>query len=1178
LSDITLDLNSGGEVYDVAFDDSRNLYIIVGDFTSVQGQSRKNLAILDGTTLQCTNEAPITSMNGVIRTIEFAKFQNQSQYTRYLYIGGSFTSINGVSSQRTYMARLKYTTGIMNSTSYAVSSWDVSNNFENWGNGGFYGVNDLLLKSDTLIAVGDFIFYNDVPSYASQYLAAFKIEMNGNALSQFQENLFPNHPWSASNSCYNLTMGHWSIRNIRNEFYITGYAKFDANGNPTGCIQYCGNERRFHDLEVHESSGDTIIFGYKQYAGGSGIHAYDINGSVLNAPFGCSGESIPIILTGAGYGFIESYNDNVYYAGESSIDVFECTSTAPVSANHSFTPNFDWDGSPDQDFWTPQKIKRIRNKLFVSGDQLTSIDGQSRTGLALICLEPENPSFFNNFDTLICEEESVIYTIPPVNYAEGYRWTYSGTGAQYRIANSGNAFQPLNTVIIPSLSGIEVKYPAGATSGVLSVEAYSTCNTATDYLFSKPLTLNIQVVPIPDVNIVEEFMAFTCLVESFDLSVQSNTPDLLWVWQYDLNSAVLGTTNTLLVDINSGPTEEDSSYYYVTGTELINLCVNKDSVMIVYDNLAEAVDPSTIVQVPGVFDCATDSLYMTNTTPGTIVNWALNSDPNNLLTDFIIYDANDSLEVICYLTYDANGCTAQQAYNIDVNDETLTGEIVGYTGSIPLDTLDCNDPNLVLECVLSSGNGIVEWVIDGVGAGNTLNLSESDTVGMSAVNTQTYVYATTNLDNGCTSTANAVIYFDFTTPFISSYSGPSSINCSASDLELIHDLSGGNVQEGWLDASGVNTNSNSLFVNTIGSYVYEVISLDNGCSVEDTIEILLTTELLLELQEDILLCDGQIGSITVTPINNTETTSYTWSNGLSGQTIDVLGGTDTEVSVIAENSSGCIGYDTITVNTASAIEAVLEASSGCTGGAVQVLSVSGGTGSYSYSMDAFTWQQDPVFSELPFGDQTIYIQDDLGCTYSFLATIDENTASFDMNFLASTYNAQGDTIAIVNVSNYTGFDSIGWVLPLGAIVHSIDDSMVVMSMNAAGWYDVTMLGYQDTCSYSFTNPVYFGDYAPLFDEDYEQMGITNVLVYPNPTLMSGAPPGFFTVDIELGIVQSYAVLVTNMSGQPVPGMSDNGVSQSVSIDFTFPLGTTPGPYVIHIIADYDARQENIILN
>ena len=134
--------------------------------------------------------------------------------------------------------------------------------------------------------------------------------------------------------------------------------------------------------------------------------------------------------------------------------------------------------------------------------------------------------------------------------------------------------------------------------------------------------------------------------------------------------------------------------------------------------------------------------------------------------DYTIYDANDSLDVICYLTYDANGCTAQQSYTIQSDVHSLGAEIVGYAASIPLDTLDCNNPTLILECEITSGNGSVDWIIEGVPSGTILNLTEADTAGMSPLGLQTYVYTTTNLDNGCTASYNAVVFFDFAPPFV----------------------------------------------------------------------------------------------------------------------------------------------------------------------------------------------------------------------------------------------------------------------------------------------------------------------------------------------------------------------------------------------------------------------------
>ena len=203
---------------------------------------------------------------------------------------------------------------------------------------------------------------------------------------------------------------------------------------------------------------------------------------------------------------------------------------------------------------------------------------------------------------------------------------------------------------------------------------------------------------------------------------------------------------------------------------------------------------------------------------------------------------------------------------------------------------DCNNPTATLECALSpsSANGAVEWIVDGHGIGTTLNLTLEDTVGM--VNgAKTYTYRTTNFDNGCTADINAVVSFDFEGPFIVPYDGLSSINCSVSELELLHPIIGGNVEEGWLDTSGINTYDPVLFVNEVGSYFYEVLSLDNGCSSIDTVEIILTNELLLDLPEEITLCGEQIDSLTATTINNIEATDYTWSNGTSGPTVSLSG-------------------------------------------------------------------------------------------------------------------------------------------------------------------------------------------------------------------------------------------------------------------------------------------------
>ena len=114
----------------------------------------------------------------------------------------------------------------------------------------------------------------------------------------------------------------------------------------------------------------------------------------------------------------------------------------------------------------PQKMKVVRNRLFYLMPPWNMyIFWDAKTGFSCFCLEPKDVFDFTDFDTTICVGDTVLYTIPSADYAEGYLWTYSGTGAQFRLANSNDAFQPFNASHIASIeaNGLEVFFPSGAT-------------------------------------------------------------------------------------------------------------------------------------------------------------------------------------------------------------------------------------------------------------------------------------------------------------------------------------------------------------------------------------------------------------------------------------------------------------------------------------------------------------------------------------------------------------------------------------------------------------------------------------------------------------------------------------------------------------------------------------------
>lgn len=488
----------------------------------------------------------------------------------------------------------------------------------------------------------------------------------------------------------------------------------------------------------------------------------------------------------------------------------------------------------------------------------------------------------------------------------------------------------------------------------------------------------------------------------------------------------------------------------------------------------------------------------------------------------------------------------------------------------------CYTPAIALECGVdptdpNAAFGTAWWLQTGT---TTLNLSESDSLGMDAIyQTNIWQFVTLNAGNDCYDTSDVVIFFDLGRPFVVNYSAPSSLNCSVDTMTLVHPLTGGSVAESWLDGMGTPTGSNSLFVNAPGEYIYQVQYNQNGCVSEDTISVVQTNELMLS-SNDTLVCPGTPFTVGTTIINNTETPTYLWSNGSIAPLATGIGGIDTELSVVVTTPGGCTGYDTIqaTITAPVQINTAGFISCGATSGSLQVTNATGGAGNYQYSIDGVVYGTNPLFDSLSEGVYTIYVKDAMGCVYSFEDTLDASASAPEMDFLVSTYSESGDTLVIVNTTVFAGFDSTDWVFPAGTLVLLNSDSLALIQLPDTGWFEITLVGYDDTCLFTLVKTIYSGAVSPEYPVDYASVKIQSLLAFPNPTT------GAFTVELVFGTAQNYSVIVTNDLSQPIPGMNQTGYGTSVTLPFTFPAGTPPGAYPIHVVSDYDARQFTLILN
>ncbi|MEX1191469.1 MAG: hypothetical protein WEA99_05805 [Brumimicrobium sp.] len=1228
LKNVDLDLNPGGAIYDVAYDSYLDAYIVVGDFTEIQGLSINNIAFVDAETFDVlpTSRQPYINVDGPIRTVELHKkeseevcnsvgvgplscFQSQGRYS--LFIGGDFNTVDGQS--RIKLARLGFTFFYSPDAgdSYGLMAWNAEIQNDDPSNNPYFSqVNDFSINGDTMVITGD--FYIHQPSYDININRFNIIAFNAGYSNEEYIDLFTESFDNYSLVPYlnNLSSNEFtSIDFFDNKYLIStiegtdnGLFTVDVNSNYiTDFVDVATNHYNATDYTLSSYEGvNPLVYVTRKNTNSSTTYPvkYDINGNYM---------TLSANESWIGNTFITSYKDYVFtVTGISSqpsrLKTYKRTLTealfeSQLTFNHNGLGNsnsfYDWLPSASNKLWQPKKMIVEEDKLFFTGGYLTHVDGSSHKGLAVLCLEPSDVKPFTVADTTICAGNVREYTVPEAKYAEGYKWTYTGQGARVTEINGNqitpdtlNPGQPIYYDNINAYS-ITIEFGSNTTDGDLSVEPYSTCNSTNDYITSKGQSINLVTAPLPSLSMIADTMAFTCInSDSLNLEMVVSATNYSFEWKKGTDNTPLSTDSLFTVYKNSSTSppnalvSSDITFYGYT-TEPVNGCTSTDSIYVHFDTLGPIFTQNDLSRSPDIFDCSTNQMTFSGNVPGAEIQWGLTNSTTFANDTFTIYSPLDTTSFYAHATDTVNGCKTTTQYGFDENLTLLEGEVVNYGGygGGTLDTVRCNQDSLMLPLILSSDpyltqNDSISWIYDGNYIGDSLQLTTTDSVN-AINNSKVYQYVTYSDSSKCIDTSNVIIYFDFEVPFVANYLNPPTLNCSVDSVMLVHpDPPNANKIKGWLDATNVNTLSDSLTVNDIGLYYYETANVLNGCKNVDTVEVFESNQLLLNSTLDTTICIGDAVAINANPINYTDPVDYDWSNGETSQTISVIGGVDDTLVVTATSLEGCVGVDTVVVSVNQEMNASFNTIAGCLDGSASIAvdTILGGAGSYSYSIDGQNFNGSGTFTNLDFGTYAVTVQDGIGCEKSFDVEINNSAQAPDINFLIPTYNEVGDTVIAVNISNFNGFDSLYWDLPGNTDVIGVSDSMLVFSIGDEDWYDIGIVAYQDTCSFRFEKSIYFGPYKPSFEQDEDTLGITNLTIYPNPT------NGQFTVDLSFGIAQLYSIIITNSNGQVIPQMNVSGNADAVNESFTFPAGTPPGSFNVNIISEYDARNNQIILN
>jgi gliding motility-associated-like protein len=209
---------------------------------------------------------------------------------------------------------------------------------------------------------------------------------------------------------------------------------------------------------------------------------------------------------------------------------------------------------------------------------------------------------------------------------------------------------------------------------------------------------------------------------------------------------------------------------------------------------------------------------------------------------------------------------------------------------------------------------------------------------------------------------------------------------------------------------------------TLGTYNIGLADA-NGCTGNVSVTVAQPTALNATLTTTAALCNGATnGIINIAATNGTPGYQYSNDNGVTyqpGSTFNVAAGT---YSIKVKDANSCIVTlnATITEPTALNVTATTTNAS-CNGGADGTITAvgSGGTASYSYSIDGTNFVATNLFNVLP-GNYTISVKDANGCIKTINKTVGL-TSNIVVDTRTDTTICESKSVTLTTTSNATSF-------------------------------------------------------------------------------------------------------------------------------------------------------------